>query len=775
MTARLGLRLLGAGGRWRIGGLVLTTVAVGFGTAVLLFALSFQPAFETRYANIAWRTTPGHLDLATASHGLLISQTPDHLLGRPLMRMDVAALSADAPLPPGLPRIPGAGEAFVSPALAQQLADLPADELAARIGRVVGLVDAVGLAAPDELYAVIGQTPGALRTSGARAVTSLDTAPTLPAPDFIIQVLVTLALVGVLGPVAVFVATATRLSAARREEQLAALRLAGATPGQVYQMAAVEALLITLCGALLGIVLFVVLRPLVSLIPLNGLTWFPDAVAPSPVPAAAVLLAVPILGTGLALVALRRMAISPLGVARRVSGGRPSSWRLAPLLCSLLAFGWALTISGWTGASSLMVIALAFLGIIVGLVVAGPWLTAIIGSLMARGGGPRRLLAGRRLADEPRSAFGSVAGVVMAVFVGSAFFAIAAYARTQVDGATLLLRPTTISVTVPPAGSVAAASVAATIEGIAGVQSVAVVRPGYLVDPNAVDAGGFTAWVAPCSAVLAALQVTGAGCGGAAIHLGAGTDLPTSFVRLQGYGPSDGAAAIEGPMRDLAGVTPNAAMAPFVPPGLASDVDTEGRIIGLLPQALIDPSVVPDATAAMQVDRVLIATNGDPVLIERVRTSFETALPTAIVVTGAEARSDAFETLDELGRVVSLGVIGVLLLAGCSLAVAVVGGLLDRRRPFALLRQSGVPVALLRHVVLIEAIAPLVVVAAISAVLGAAVMQLMIASVSRLPAPPPDGSIVVLFVVSLGVAIATVALVLPMVGTVTDAQETRFE
>ena len=45
---RLGLRLAALGGRWSIVPTALTAVAVAFGTAVLLFALSFQPALDVR-------------------------------------------------------------------------------------------------------------------------------------------------------------------------------------------------------------------------------------------------------------------------------------------------------------------------------------------------------------------------------------------------------------------------------------------------------------------------------------------------------------------------------------------------------------------------------------------------------------------------------------------------------------------------------------------------------------------------------------------------------
>ena len=107
---RLALRLVAAGGRSSAVSVVLTALAVAFGTSILLFALSFEPAVGTRYNHAAWRDTPGRLDLETADHGLMLARTDDHVTGRKLVRMDVAALSADAPVPPGIPEVPEPGD-----------------------------------------------------------------------------------------------------------------------------------------------------------------------------------------------------------------------------------------------------------------------------------------------------------------------------------------------------------------------------------------------------------------------------------------------------------------------------------------------------------------------------------------------------------------------------------------------------------------------------------------------------------------------------------------
>src|SRR5439155_20842422 len=76
--------------------------------------------------------------------------------------------------------------------------------------------------------------------------------------------------------------------------------------------------------------------------------------------------------------------------------------------------------------------------------------------------------------------------------------------------------------------------------------------------------------------------------------------------------------------------------------------------------------------------------------------------------------------VNNLERVV-LVVLGLtLLVAGCSLAVTVGGSLVERKRPFTLLRVSGTPTGVLRGVVVLEAVVPLLVASLVAAVTGGA-------------------------------------------------------
>ena len=121
-------------------GVGLTATAVAVGTAILLFAISFAPAVADRDARTPWRD--GQVRAPEGSGGTLVAVFEDHVAGRLLTRVQVAlADGTPAPAPPAFTAMPRTGEAYVSPALGQLMADLPADELAERIGRVVGIIE----------------------------------------------------------------------------------------------------------------------------------------------------------------------------------------------------------------------------------------------------------------------------------------------------------------------------------------------------------------------------------------------------------------------------------------------------------------------------------------------------------------------------------------------------------------------------------------------------------------------------------------------------------
>jgi predicted lysophospholipase L1 biosynthesis ABC-type transport system permease subunit len=225
-----------------------------------------------------------------------------------------------------------------------------------------------------------------------------------------------------------------------------------------------------------------------------------------------------------------------------------------------------------------------------------------------------------------------------------------------------------------------------------------------------------------------------------------------------------------GAFPDVSGTldVPASAVDRYAPAGAGRGATT------LLPPMIVEPGAV-TSDGTFPVTHVAVLTDGSAAAVERARTILEVAMPTSVVQTAIETETDASATITELGRVVSLGVFGAMLLAGASLAIAVTTGLVERQRPFALLRLSGMPLGRLRALLLVEAAAPLIAVAVISAALGSIVAQIVLRAQPGRSVPPPDASVVVLLVVAILGALAVVLTALPLVGRLTSSEATRFE
>ena len=440
----LGLRLVISGGREAVIRFLVLTAAVGLGVGLLLTAVAATNAVTTWNNSHAWlwtATTSVPADPATAGIApLWWHPSSDIFDGRNIYRFDVAATGASSPVPPGIARDPGPGQYYASPALAALLRSTPADELADRYpGHLAGVIGDAALSSPDSLVIVVGHTPAQLAgTPGSAPVTSIATTlsrsfsapgkPRRPGPTARpeagiqssgIDLILSVVALAMLAPVLIFIATATRLSAARREQRFAAMRLVGATRRQVSLLAATESTAAAILGVAAGFGIFFLLRAPVAGIPFLGEPFFPADMSLSLPDILAVAIGVPVAAALAARLALRRVHISPLGVARRTTPRPPRAWRVVPLLAGLAELGF-FVVHGTPASPGAEIWALlsGFLLIIVGLVIAGPWLTMAAARVLARRTShPGALIAARRLADDPRAAFRAVSGLVLALFV----------------------------------------------------------------------------------------------------------------------------------------------------------------------------------------------------------------------------------------------------------------------------------------------------------------------------------------------------------------------
>ncbi|MFI7131404.1 FtsX-like permease family protein [Nonomuraea sp. NPDC050153] len=714
MSVLLGLRMTFVGRRRSLPGLVLTAVGVAAGVMLLLFGLAGQSALQGRLERSAWQDTEASTE-ATAPDPALWLAVSDHYADRPLHRVHVAALGPRPPVPPGLDRLPSAGEVAVSPALRDLLAATPDDQLDDRIpGRVTMTIGDAGLRHPDHLVAVVGHTPEELRRlGGAQVVHGIET-QSLDLIEFLKAGLM-MATILMLVPILIFMIMVARLAGARHEQRLAAMRMVGATRLQTAAMAAAETGLSAVAGTIAGSLGYLAVRPILANIVeyggYQGGRFFPaDLVVPLD-QLIVVLAGVPVLATLTTLLSLRRVQITPLRVGSRVPRKPPTAWRALPLAVGVAGFvvdTVVLRIRPDLMAANDWVINVLLLCTLAGAVTIGPWACLVVGRAMVRY--CRRattLIAARRIAGDPRAAYRSVGGVALAVFVTTlmaSFFGIGSAGATPGASSDLRLRP-------------------GVVEIYAGGRPATVLAPlmsSGVVVTRAVPGGGIAV---TCAELARVVRVS------CPLALGSGTELQMPSTAAMGMWASGGAV---------------------VEPG--SDA------------------------AGLPVHALYVQTDGSVAAEERVRTQASALLPRAIVSTSRDVfrQTIEFHVFSDIGTGMRIAMLFVLLVAGCSLTISLIGGLAERRRPFALLRAAGLGLGELRRIALLETAVPLVFMVLLAAGL-ASVPPFAISIIAAQPYAAPGWDFAALLGGGVLAALAMTTLTLPLIDSATRHDAVRFE
>lgn len=719
---RLASRFVVSGGRESVVRLVLTAAGVAIGTTLLLLAAAADPAIRAQQRHTAWQHTVGDPGAMEGSGDpLLWWVQEDGVDGRIMTVLRVAVTGPDSPVPLGLDHVPEPGEVRVSPALASLLDELPADRLGDRFpSPPSGTIGDDYLAGPDDLVAVVGVPADVMRAMDAPEVYRIRTSP--PSYQFtdFLRAMFGIGAVGLLMPVLVFVSTSTRIGAARREQRFAALRLAGATPRQINLVAAVEAGVAAAVGVSLGAAGFALARPWAARIEIDGHAPFVDDVRVAPLLLALILLAIPALAVFAAMASLRRLQISPLGVARRAVRARPTARRLVPFAGGSVAFVVALGTAVRSASMAAVFPAMAAFAVMIwGIVAAGPWFTLLAARAIGRRGRHASgLLAGRRLEDDPVGGFRAVSGVVLAVFVASVFSGVTPAVLAEAgDGGSTLVE-----------GS-------ALVAGVGGVPS------------------------AEADAALDDAIAAGAD-RGILLHEDPDPDRPLTDPAL---GRSETRLAA---CADLAGMGITAPC----PDGGTAWVDTGLEVLA------VEPAPYPvEYLADLPVQLIVLETDGSVEVTDRARTAIVHALPGAVPRLGAEQDAEADRELVQLNRLVNLALALTLTIAGCSLAVAVAAGIIERKRPFSLLRLAGMRLAELQRTAMIEAAAPLLLIALASAVLGLATSAVIVGVGGGIVWELPSIGYWVGLGAGLALALGVAAVTLPLLGRTTAPSTVRFE
>jgi hypothetical protein len=783
----LGLRLVVNGGREAVTRLVILTVAVGLGVGLLLTAVAATNATVTWNNRHAWFWTGTSTVVPhTAAAGtapLWWHPVGDFFDGQQIERFDVAATGASSPVPPGLPRDPAPGTYYASPALVALMRSTPVSQLADRYpGHLAGTIGDAALPLPSSLVIVVGRTPAQLaQTPDTVQVTSVNDVmpgrfvpqcfgsgcPPSPNPNGLpyfpndsgggansIDLILSVVALAILTPVLIFIATATRLSAARREERFAAMRLVGATREQVSLLAAVESTTAGIAGVVLGFGLFFLLRVPVAGIPFIGAPFFPAELTLSLLDILLVAIGVPVFAAIAARLALRRVNISPLGVARRATPEPPRAWRAVPLLAGLAELGFW-TVHGHPASISGQIQAFvsSFALIMIGLFIAGPWLTMAAARAMARWTSrPGTLIAARRLADDPRASFRAISGLVLALFVTTV--AVVAITTQNAKDVTRF-------------GSVADSDML--------TDQIAHESPG------AVSGAGLAAPAAPLTAQLRAVSGVQ---GVAVVRAVPGLTIPATFngLNINAFGPSSSVpagavscaqlAAVPVMGRCPAGATAVAFPAgAFGPNGVLGLTDTAGVTWSAanVPASRLD---------ALGVDAITVATDGATAAVEQARTLLENAQaypvlnpPTTIgdVVKRDNAKNSGYQQLANVVILVSLPI------AGCTLVTGIAAGLADRKRPFSLLRLTGARLATLRRVVVLEGAVPLLAAAAVAIGVGFAGAAMYATVSQNRSMVAPGAAYYLLTAGGIIISLAIIAATFPLLTRITGPEAARNE
>jgi hypothetical protein len=425
IAARLAWRLLRAGGRRDAVTVVLSIIGSAVAAMLLVLIVGAWSGVDSRAERAQWRS-PQAADTTTAA--ALQRTTTSAYHGEELVLIDLAATSnKPQPRPPGMNAFPEPGQTYLSPALAELVKKNPKD-LGQRFPRATGLLEKPALLHPDELVAVHGRDKHAAAMTAPRwqdqrrpdaysGPVPIDSFTGVAIPDgqgAQYKSLASVAAVLLLIPLGVLAGAAARLGLARREQRFAALRLAGASPWQVLQMAAVEAAVMAAAGTVVGTGAGLLLVPLAANVPVGGGRWFPSDL----VPTLPVLLATAAAVIGIAVassaVTLRRVVSNPLGVAARHTPRRMSAIRV--LIFTALIAGFVQYSKSANASTTALV--LVFGAVFAALTVIGPWVIGVLGQVVVhRSRTSAALLAGRRMLDDPRGAWRVVGSVAMTGFV----------------------------------------------------------------------------------------------------------------------------------------------------------------------------------------------------------------------------------------------------------------------------------------------------------------------------------------------------------------------
>ena len=409
---------------------------------------------------------------------------------------------------------------------------------------------------------------------------------------------------------------------------------------------------------------------------------------------------------------------------------------MVPLLAgiALLAYFDAEGKPGAIGGQFLELL-VGFVLILVGLVLAGPWLTTAASRIMTRRARrPATLIAGRRLLDNPKAAFRFISGLVIALFITSAVVG----ALSSIDAlsgsggggagqdtlADLFCSYSTSNCPAPTRVPSVPAPALAELRATPGVRAVTVIHQ------------------TPSQGPAADL-------------------LRRRHVRQLARTPAIGRCA-RGHVRWRTSATSSRTSSGTTrtPPRWSGRPRTCRRR-GPRAFRLTPSSSRPTGRPGRSSGHGPLSSEPFPPRGRRSRSTRST-----------RRRRASLAMIQDMTDVI---IVASLLIAACSLAVSIAAGLGERKRPFSLLRLTGVPLGVLRRVVSLESAVPLLLVAVVSIVVGLASAALYLRSQVGIAFQIPGSAYWVTVFAGLLGSLAIIASTFPLLNRITGPEVARNE
>jgi hypothetical protein len=403
---------------------MLVSMGASMGAFSLLAMLSIPAVVDAQAGRLAGQT----LDriepqdaVAQLPAPMLANRVEEFVGDRTLTRIVVGSVTPQAHRPQWLSDYPQPGEFAASPALIELLAVDPHGAGTRFRQTLVEVIGDDGLVSPDQLLAIVGVEDDAFASFGtggpARGLGLAE--PLHKGPDRrVIRVLAAAAAVFVVLPTMILIATSARLSARTRQRRLAALRLLGLTPARTAAVNAVEVILATGCGAMVGAVLWRIAIPATGSVGIGSLHWFPNDVAVSGQLVGVSLVTLVAIAVAISVIATRQAVSNPLH--ERSSAPPETPPRLRRVVLVLLGFALLGICSVWSNPTTawFALFAAGNLTVGFGLYVALPFVAVACAPVMRRvSSSPAPTLAARRLAHEPGAVARTTAAVLALVLI----------------------------------------------------------------------------------------------------------------------------------------------------------------------------------------------------------------------------------------------------------------------------------------------------------------------------------------------------------------------